>query len=261
MNYYQHHIGDFNNATRHLTRVERSLYRDLIELYYDKEQPLTSDEARLARLALASTEEERGALRAILEEYFVLIDGHYHNGRCDLEIKKYRSNNSAKARAGKASAEARKRKKEGGEAVPPTQSNASPTPAQQDSTGVQNQEPLTNNQQPRTKEKTTLDFAPLGISQEQLAEVKRIRRKNKGGSFSQRIITMLAKELGHAVAAGFTVDDCLNEWDYRGWKSFKAEWMPKGTPASEKARLAQEVDDWVEGRDTGSGTVLDGVLG
>ena len=29
MNFYQHHIGDFNNATRHLTRLERSIYRDL----------------------------------------------------------------------------------------------------------------------------------------------------------------------------------------------------------------------------------------
>ena len=50
MHYYSHNIGDFNNSTRHLTRVERSLYRDLIELYYDSEQPLQSvDRAKLAR--------------------------------------------------------------------------------------------------------------------------------------------------------------------------------------------------------------------
>ena len=30
MNYYPHHIGDFDYATRHLTRVERSIYRVLI---------------------------------------------------------------------------------------------------------------------------------------------------------------------------------------------------------------------------------------
>ncbi|MFY0037839.1 DUF1376 domain-containing protein, partial [Acinetobacter baumannii] len=25
MNYYQHHIGDFNNATRHLSLIERAI--------------------------------------------------------------------------------------------------------------------------------------------------------------------------------------------------------------------------------------------
>ena len=42
MNYYQHHIGDFNNATRHLSLVERAIYRDLLDMYYDTEQPPTS---------------------------------------------------------------------------------------------------------------------------------------------------------------------------------------------------------------------------
>ena len=56
MNYYQHHIGDFNNATRHLTRVERSLYRDLIELYYDTEKYLTDDVDWLERKMMARTE-------------------------------------------------------------------------------------------------------------------------------------------------------------------------------------------------------------
>lgn len=52
MNFYPHHIGDFNNATRHLTRVERSVYRDLIELYYDTECPLNNDLEKLFRRAL-----------------------------------------------------------------------------------------------------------------------------------------------------------------------------------------------------------------
>ena len=47
MNFYKKHIGDFNNATRHLTRVERSLYSDAIELYYDTESVLTSDIKKL----------------------------------------------------------------------------------------------------------------------------------------------------------------------------------------------------------------------
>jgi len=32
MNYFPLHIGDFNSATRHLSRLERSIYLDLIML-------------------------------------------------------------------------------------------------------------------------------------------------------------------------------------------------------------------------------------
>ena len=74
MYFYQHHIGDFNHATRHLTRVERSLYRDLIELYYDTEKPLISDINKLARRVIAVTQEEKDALEYVLDEFFTLTD-------------------------------------------------------------------------------------------------------------------------------------------------------------------------------------------
>lgn len=104
MNHYPHHIGDFNNATRHLTRVERSLYRDLIELYYDTEQPLNSDTTKIARRVLAVTDDEKTALNLVLEEFFVLQDDGYHNTRCDAEIAKYQGQIEQASRAGKASA-------------------------------------------------------------------------------------------------------------------------------------------------------------
>ena len=47
MKHYPHHIRDFNQATRHLTRIERSVYRDLMDLYYDTELPLMLDKAAL----------------------------------------------------------------------------------------------------------------------------------------------------------------------------------------------------------------------
>lgn len=111
MNYYSHHIGDFNNATRHLTRVERSLYRDAIELYYDTESALTKDFEKLSRRLLANTAEEKAALRDVLNEFFTETDDGFIHERCDKEIAKYRENTSNKAKAGIASAEARKQKK------------------------------------------------------------------------------------------------------------------------------------------------------
>lgn len=111
MHSYQHHIKDFNNSTRHLTRVERTLYRDAIELYYDKEQPLPSDDFdRLARRLLVVTDEERGALKAILDEFFNLTDEGYRHDRCDEEIEKYKQALTSKSKAGKASAAARRKK-------------------------------------------------------------------------------------------------------------------------------------------------------
>jgi len=91
MNHYPHHIGDFNNGTRHLTRIERSIYRDLIELYYDTEAALPSDIDVLARRIIARSEEERTALVSILSEFFTLDEGAYKHTRCDEEIAAYQS--------------------------------------------------------------------------------------------------------------------------------------------------------------------------
>lgn len=113
MHSYQHNIKTFNNATRHLTRVERSLYRDLIELYYDSEKPLPADNFdRLARLALANTDDEKAALRYVLSEFFTESNGFYVHDYCDGQIEKFYSNTTAKALAGKASAKARQEKQE-----------------------------------------------------------------------------------------------------------------------------------------------------
>ncbi|WNO60423.1 YdaU family protein [Rheinheimera sp. MMS21-TC3] len=170
MNFYPHHIGDFNNATRHLTRVERSLYRDLIELYYDTEQPLPADDYdRLARRVIAVTEEEKSALQYVLDEFFTLEDGVYKHERCDIEIEKYRNVSSAKARAGKASAEARKKK------AAPKKKKAT-SDSEHNLTGVEqvlnvcatNQEPRTKNQEPINKD---ICAAKAGTNQSDCREV------------------------------------------------------------------------------------------
>jgi uncharacterized protein YdaU (DUF1376 family) len=153
LNYYPHHIGDFNNATRHLTRVERSVYRDLIELYYDTERPLIADMTKLCRLIIARSDEEVTAAEQVLNEFFTqTADGWFHD-RCDEEIGKYHNNKQAKSAAGKASAAKRAQK-------PTTESNDNATGAQQplDSAGgsvqpTSNQEPITINQEPQREEK------------------------------------------------------------------------------------------------------------
>ncbi|GAB2704090.1 YdaU family protein [Comamonas sediminis] len=110
MNHYPHHIGDFRSATRHLTFVERALYRELLDLYYDTERPLNADLQKLARLVLAQGEEQCEALSGVLDEFFVLQDDGWHNDRCDAEIEAYRGKVQSASAAGKKSAEARRSK-------------------------------------------------------------------------------------------------------------------------------------------------------
>ncbi|MEN2430915.1 YdaU family protein [Comamonas sp. F1-6] len=108
MNHYPHHIGDFNNATRHLTFVERALYRELLDLYYDTEQPLNPDFDKLARRVLATSDELRKALQGLLDEFFTLRDDGWHNVRCDIELAAYLKKQEQQSLAGKASAAKRR---------------------------------------------------------------------------------------------------------------------------------------------------------
>lgn len=104
MKHYPHHIGDFDRATRHLTRLERSVYRDMMDMYYDTETRLPPDLTAICRKIIARTNEEVTAVEQVLNEFFNTTPTGYWHERCEIEIEAYRSNCSQKALAGKASA-------------------------------------------------------------------------------------------------------------------------------------------------------------
>lgn len=156
MNHYPHHIGDFDKATRHLTRIERSIYRDLIELYYDTEERLTLDIPALCRKILARTNEEVTAVEQTLNEFFNETPTGWYHSRCELEIERYRANASQKAQAGKASAAAKLLKIKRAHNENPTAVeqplNENPTAVEQTNNGAStNRKPLTVNQEPIKK--------------------------------------------------------------------------------------------------------------
>jgi uncharacterized protein YdaU (DUF1376 family) len=166
MNQYPHHIGDFNNATRYLSRIERSIYSDMIDMYYDTEAPLSLDSVALKRKLIARTQEEIDAVDFVLVEFFIKTESGWFNERCDVEITKYHSNQTAKAQAGKASAAKREQDKQNKLAklnscstavqqpIDSTQQtlDSVATEGEQNPTNRQrnptNQEPITNNQEP-----------------------------------------------------------------------------------------------------------------
>jgi len=103
VNYYEHHIGDYDSATAHLSILEDGVYRRLICLYYRTEAALPADVKTVCRLVRAASKAERDTVAAILREFFEQADDGWRNARCDAEITRYQDK-QAKARR---SAEAR----------------------------------------------------------------------------------------------------------------------------------------------------------
>ena len=91
MNYYQHHIGDHLVATAHLSFIEEGVYRRLLDRYYSTELPLSRDEAKLFRLMRAHSDDDKLALRTILEEFFIQTDAGWTHQRADSDIAAFKS--------------------------------------------------------------------------------------------------------------------------------------------------------------------------
>lgn len=144
MHYYTKNIADFNNATRHLTRQERSIYSDLIELQYDLESPIPNDLTWICRRILATSESERTDVERMLNEFFDLVEQGWSNARCEHEIERFTAKQAQAKAAGKASGEARRRNKK------PNINKDIEQTLNGRSTDVQRtlNQPITNNQEP-----------------------------------------------------------------------------------------------------------------
>jgi len=167
MHYYQFNIGDYAKATRHLSNTEDLAYRRLIDLYYDKEQPLIKDVAKLSRLINMRDNQEE--IATVLDDFFEETEEGYKQSRIEHEIANYHAKADAARANGKKGGRPRKAKPNPEEtqgkakktqsvnlANPEeTQGKAKPNPEKSESKANQeprtiNQEPLTINQEPLT---------------------------------------------------------------------------------------------------------------
>lgn len=89
MNYYEHHLGDYDGATAHLSWLEDCAYRRLLSVYYRTEQPIPADMKQASRLVRATSKAERDAVAQVLNEFFQLTDAGWRNRRCDEVIRAY----------------------------------------------------------------------------------------------------------------------------------------------------------------------------
>lgn len=229
MKHYPHHIGDFDKATRHLTRIERSVYRDLIDLYYDTEQRLTLDKAALCRRIIARSNEESTAVEQVLNEFFTETPTGWYHDRCEAEIAAYHANTSQKAMAGKASAEAKRLKKLQAlnEAATHVEQplNSVETDDQRNSTNQSTNQPI--NQEPREEAPRKRSAAPSQISkpddvdQQTWADWLSLRKAKKA-PVTDTVVNGARRE---AETAGMALDAFLQVWCLRGSQGLQADWL------------------------------------
>lgn len=149
MHYYWHHIGDFRAGTHNMTREERWIYRDMLDVYYDTEKPLPDDLKAICTAIGARSEREREIVAEILLLKFRLTEQGYMHERCEKEIAEYHKRADTARENGRAGGRPKgSTKKPSGF---PSGSNpvASGNPAETQSKA--NQEPITRNQKPETK--------------------------------------------------------------------------------------------------------------
>ena len=221
MHYYKFNIGDYASHTSHLDPLEDIAYRRMLDWVYLHESPLPDSSDQIARLIRMRTHCEE--IANVLREFFTLTDYGWIQEKAFNEIDSYKE----KSTKAKASAAARWAKK-------PIESDANAL--QPDSERNANHKPLTSNQEPVTSnQKEAIDYSSLCMTDDQITEVKRIRKQNKGGKITQRVIDGLAKEFEKAAGMGLGAEQILTEWEMRGWKSFKAEWCkPNGFAKADK---------------------------
>ena len=208
MNYYEHHIGDYAQATAHLTFVEDAAYSRLIRKYYAEEKPLPADISTIQRLVGARNHAEKSAVKTVLEEFFFLDADGWHNKRADAEIAKYR------LKSNKAAASARAR---WDKAQCETDANAMRTHTERNA----HQTPDTIHQTPvkNTRDKPLL--CPDGVATEVWDGFLKVRKAKKA-PVTEAALAGIQRE---ARKAGWSLNAALTECCARGWAGFKADWV------------------------------------
>jgi uncharacterized protein YdaU (DUF1376 family) len=91
VNWYEHHIKDYDSATAHLSWDEDMAYTRMLRWYYRQERPLPADLVDVCRLVRAATDLQRQAVEQVLREFFVLQDDGWHQGRADEVLAIYQA--------------------------------------------------------------------------------------------------------------------------------------------------------------------------
>ena len=232
MNFYSFHIGDYLSATRHLSWTEDAAFRRLLDTYYVTEKPIPTDLRQAYRLVMATTEDQREAVKIILEEFFHLTECGWINHRADDEIsimreKQQKQRDKANKRwhcqvTEHGTASALPQHKESHATASNIDANAMPPipipipiPIPSISTDVD----IKEKRAPRFDAQAHL--VSIGVDELVAGDWIKHRRTVKAAP-SLTAIDGIAKE---SERAGISLSDALAMCCQRGWRGFKAEWI------------------------------------
>ena len=209
MHYYQFNIADYRKDTVHLTRIEHSIYRDLIDWYYLEETPIPTETQSVMRRLRLGCETEATALKNVLHDFFSPESDGFHHKRIDFDIAEFRAqcekNRSNGLKGGRP-----KGKK--------TQwvTSGLPVVSQTDATANPNHKPLTINHKPNNK-----DIRPSDVSITIWDEYVK-HRKAKKATISNTVIESLRTD---ATSVGLTIEQAIQMQLKRGWTGFDPSWV------------------------------------
>jgi uncharacterized protein YdaU (DUF1376 family) len=188
MNHFPFHIGDFRSGTSNMSRSERWIYRDMLDVYYDREQPLALDVDMLCRDIGVRSTDERTIVAEILDYKFKRTDGGYVHARCEQEIGNYRLKAEIAKKNGKGGGRPKRTNLKSVElSTNPAESDPEPRKTQSvtspnreltqqnpaETKSKTNQEPRTNNQEPiKVKGTVELTLDPAGELFDEQAETR-----------------------------------------------------------------------------------------
>lgn len=227
MHWYKRNIGDYYKKAGRLSMQQHGAYTLLIDACYDREQFPTEEQA--IEWVWASTEAEIEAVRFVLRKFFTEVDGVFVQSRISDELTDYRDK-ADKNRQIAIDREARRRENRTNKHDSCTGGlhNEHESPPNQEPV-TSNQEPITNNDKKQGSQKLDFSSWPSMPSEQLMSEWKQLRKRLKAG-VTQTVINRTGKELHIAVKAGFTVNQCFEQWVYKGWRGFEASWMMSQKP-------------------------------
>jgi uncharacterized protein YdaU (DUF1376 family) len=234
VNYYERHIGDYLKDTAHLSLLEHGIYSRLLDIYYSRDGAVPADQ--VMRLVGARTDEERSAVRDVLNEFFDIDGDVLRHSRCDREIAKYQD----KQRKASASANAR------------WSNTTAKSECSADAVRTHSEGNAPNPNPNPNKEKTARKrAAPVGAScpdsvSEDVWRDWTALRKAKRAPVSPTVLAEAEREAGKA---GMTLDAFLRVWCARGSQGLQADWLKPhevgSTPISANSRaLRRETEEF-----------------
>lgn len=214
-----------------MSRQARWIYRDMLDVYYDKEKPLSLNFDVLCDEIGVESDEDRKIVERLLRFKFSENENGYSHEICERVIAEYH----AKASIAKANGKLGGRPPKNNQNKPSGfLSGSDQVPlANPDLTGSQaNQEPITNNNKPITKENTKPPAGAdlfVGVDAQVVSDFKSMRMQMKA-KITKTAIDGIKRE---ALKAGLTLESALRICCERGWRGFKADWITqpaRGSP-------------------------------